>query len=202
VGGDWYDVFVLPSGELWAVVGDVAGHSLHAAVVMGRIKSALRSFTLLGLPPHEVLRLVDRKIDVFEIDTTVTMVCASMSPPYDRMQVAVAGHPLPVIAEPDREAVFADLNVGPLLGLGQDVVRCSTEVALAPGATVVFYTDGLVERRHQSIDAGLERLRTVVDAAPSRSVTHRVMRELIGNAPPEDDVALLVLHLSEADTVP
>jgi sigma-B regulation protein RsbU (phosphoserine phosphatase) len=70
IGGDWYDVFTLPSGELWLVVGDVAGHGIHASIVMGRIRSALRAYTLLDLPPEEVLRLVDRKVDHFEIGTS------------------------------------------------------------------------------------------------------------------------------------
>src|SRR5262249_58091323 len=73
VGGDWYDVFRVPSGDLWIVVGDVAGHGLQAAVVMGRVRSALRAYTLLGLAPERVLELVDRKVQHFEIGTLVTV---------------------------------------------------------------------------------------------------------------------------------
>jgi len=177
---------------LWVVIGDVAGHSLHAAVIMGRVKSALRAYTLLELPPHDVLRLVDRKIDLFEFDTTVTIACAVMTPPFDRMQLAVAGHPLPVVAPPDRDPFFADVDADQLLGLGDDVQRHSTEVPLPPGSTVAFYTDGLVERRDEPLDLGLERLRTTVFAAPPRLVLHNIMRQLIGNTEPQDDVALLV----------
>jgi len=198
VGGDWYDAFKLPSGELWIVIGDVAGHNLNAAVVMGRLKSAFRAFTLLGLPPDEVLRLVDRKIELFEIDTTATIACASITPPADHMQLAVAGHPLPVVAAPDQDAVFAEAEPGPMLGLGGDIQRESTKVPLALGSTVVFYTDGLIERREQAIDVGLERLRAAAFAGPSRSVAHSVMRDLIGNTSPADDVALLVFH-ADAD---
>jgi phosphoserine phosphatase RsbU/P len=199
VGGDWYDAFTLPSGELWVVIGDVAGHSLHAAVIMGRIKSAFRSFALLGLPPHDVLRLVDRKIDVFELDATATIACAVMRPPIDHMQLAVAGHPPPIVAPPNQQATFATANLGPLLGLDPDVPRCSTDVALAPGTTVLFYTDGLVERRDESIDTGLERLRAVVSAELPRAVVHHVMRELIGKTDHEDDVAVLAFRTAELD---
>jgi phosphoserine phosphatase RsbU/P len=78
VGGDWYDLFTLPSGRLWIVVGDVAGHGLNAAVVMGRIRSALRAYTLLGEVPERVLDLVDQKIDHFEVGTIATVACAAL----------------------------------------------------------------------------------------------------------------------------
>jgi hypothetical protein len=199
VGGDWYDAFTLPSGALWIVIGDVAGHSLQAAVVMGRMKSALRSFALLELPPHDVLRLLDRKIDLFEIDATVTIACATAYPPIDRMQLAIAGHPAPVIASPDGEAAFLDVDAGPLLGLGNDSPRSSTEVPLPLGSTVAFYTDGLVERRRQSIEVGMEQLRTAVTDGPSNRAAHNIMRQLVGNTEPADDIALLVFHTGYTD---
>src|SRR5262249_40920270 len=170
-----------------------------AAVIMGRVRSAFRSFSLLELAPHEVLRLVDRKIELFELNTTVTIACAVMTPPFDHMQLAIAGHPSPVIAEPDRETAFASAEVGPMLGLGDAVPRCSTEIPIPPGATVAFFTDGLVERRREPIDEGLERLRDAVFAGPSPSVVHSIMRQLIGNTAPEDDVAVLVFHTAKTD---
>jgi serine phosphatase RsbU (regulator of sigma subunit) len=199
VGGDWYDAFRLPSGETWTVIGDVEGHSLHAAVIMGRVKSALRAFTLLGLPPHEVLRMVDRKIELFEMGTTVTMACAVISPEADRMHLALAGHPPPVLASPNRDAVVLNVPAGPLLGLGDDVPRHSTEIPLEPGATVVFYTDGLIERRDEDLDVSLEHLRKTVFAGPPHSVVHHIMSQIIGTSEPSDDVALLVLQTAGAD---
>jgi len=196
VGGDWYDAFTLPSGELWVVIGDVAGHSLRAAIIMGRLKSALRSFALLDIPPHDVLRLVDRKIELFELDATATVACAAMRPPFDTMRIAVAGHPPPVIAAPHRPPEFAKVDVNPLLGLGGDIPRSSTEVALEPGTAVAFYTDGLVERRDELIDVGLERLRVAVRPCSSDRAVHNIMHDLIGNQEPGDDVALLVVHIA------
>jgi serine phosphatase RsbU (regulator of sigma subunit) len=94
--------------------------------------------------------------------------------------------------------VIADTDAGPVLGLGVDVARSSSTMQLSPGMTIVFYTDGLIERRGESLDLGLERLRAVVSSTTPRQVAHTVMRELIGNADPQDDVALLVVHMTAA----
>jgi serine phosphatase RsbU (regulator of sigma subunit) len=194
VGGDWYDAFMLPSGELWVVVGDVAGHGLQAAVVMGRIRSALRSYTLLDVPPEEVLRLVDRKVQVFEIETLATVVCAVTKAPFDSVTMAVAGHPPPVIATPGSRAALADIEVGPPLGLGARLQREATTHPLPPGSVVAFYTDGLIERRGESLDIGLERLCDAVTPGPPTRVAVDVMHSLIADTIPQDDVALLVMR--------
>jgi hypothetical protein len=194
VGGDWYDLFTLPSGRLWIVVGDVAGHGLNAAVVMGRIRSALRAYTLLGEAPERVLDLVDQKIDHFEVGTIATVACAALDPPYDTMTLAVAGHPPPVIATARQPARFAEIAVTPPVGTNFGVPRVATTVALAPESVAVFYTDGLVERRGESLDVGLERLRNaVVSDAPDR-LARDIMRHLVGANAPEDDVALVVMR--------
>jgi len=194
VGGDWYDLFTAPSGRLWIVVGDVAGHGLNAAVVMGRIRSALRAYTLLGEVPERVLDLVDQKIDHFEDGTIATVACAALDPPYDTMTLAVAGHPPPVIAAADQPARFAEIEVSPPVGTNFGVPRVATTVTLARGSVAVFYTDGLVERRGESLDIGLERLRNaVVTDAPDR-LARDIMRHLVGANAPEDDVALVVMR--------
>jgi phosphoserine phosphatase RsbU/P len=194
VGGDWYDLFTLPSGALWVVAGDVAGHGLHAAVVMGRIRSALRAYALLDLPPHEVLRLVDRKVDHFEIGTIATVACAVMQPPYGTMTLALAGHPPPVIASPGGSAELVVVEPAPPLGMVWDVDHRSTDVTLPPGAVVAFYTDGLVERRHESLAVGLERLRAAVTAGPADTVARDIMRALLAGWVPQDDIALVVVR--------
>jgi phosphoserine phosphatase RsbU/P len=191
VGGDWYDLFTLPSGALWVVAGDVAGHGLHAAVVMGRIRSALRAYALLDLPPHEVLRLVDRKVDHFEIGT---IACAVMEPPYDTMSLALAGHPPPVIAAPGRPAELVAVEPGPPLGMVSDVEHWSTDVVVPPGAVVAFYTDGLVERRHESLSVGLERLRAAVTPGTAETVARDIMRAQVADWVPQDDIALVVVR--------
>jgi sigma-B regulation protein RsbU (phosphoserine phosphatase) len=196
VGGDWYDVFVLPSGQLWIVVGDVAGHGLHAAVTMGRIRSALRAYAMLDVPPERVLDLVDRKVHHFEIGTMATLLCATIDPPYESMCLAVAGHPPPVVAAAGEAARLAEVAISPPIGTFLTEPRRSTSVRIEHGCVIAFYTDGLVERRGESIDIGLDRLRRVIAPGPPGVVAGKIMRELIGNTAPRDDVALVVLHRS------
>jgi hypothetical protein len=194
IGGDWYDVFRLPSGQLWVVVGDVAGHGIEASIVMGRIRSSLRAYSLLVLPVDEVLHLVDKKVDHFEIGTIATVACVVSDPPYDTLTVALAGHPPPVVAGPDRPAEVVAVAPGPPLGVGWGDRYPTTTLALTLGTTVALYTDGLVERRGEPITDGIERLRAVIRPAPARAVTADVMHDLVGRSTAFDDIALVVLH--------
>jgi len=198
VGGDWYDHFRLPSGELWIVVGDVAGHGLEAAIVMGRIRSSLRSYALIDSSPARVLELVDRKMQHFESGVYATVVCASIAPSSDSMTIAVAGHPPPVIAAPGRPARFATVDVGTPIGASADARHSTTTIPLAPETIVAFYTDGLVERRGESIDAGLERLRQAMSLGAPHVVARDIMRRLIGGFVPQDDIALVVMRRAPA----
>jgi serine phosphatase RsbU (regulator of sigma subunit) len=200
VGGDWYDHFRLPSGELWIVVGDVAGHGLEAAVVMGRIRSSLRSYALIASSPAHVLELVDRKMQHFESQAYATVVCASIGPSYDSMTIAVAGHPPPVITAPGRAAHFAAVDVGPPIGASRESRHSTTTITLAPETVVAFYTDGLVERRGESIDVGLERLRQAMSPGAPHLVARDIMRHLIGGFVPQDDIALVVMRRTGAPT--
>jgi serine phosphatase RsbU (regulator of sigma subunit) len=200
VGGDWYDIFTLPSGQLWIVVGDVAGHGLHAAVVMGRIRSALRAYTLIDEPPERVLDLVDRKVNHFEIGSMATVACAVIDPPYDTITLAVAGHPPPAIAAPGRPASLAEVEVSPPIGTRFACPsRVSTTIPLAPGSVVAFYTDGLIERRGEAIDVGLERLRKAISPGPPDRVAREIMRDLISDTVPRDDIALVVMRRADSD---
>ena len=104
VGGDWYDVFPLPSGEVCAVIGDVAGTGLSAAVIMGRIRSALRAYALQTADPAEVLDRLDRKMRYFEPDALATVLCAMVSPSRDQVRISCAGHLPPIIARPGQPA--------------------------------------------------------------------------------------------------
>jgi phosphoserine phosphatase RsbU/P len=112
------------------------------------------------------------------------------------MTLAVAGHPPPVIAAEDQSARFAEIEVSPPVGTNFGVPRVATTVALAPGSVAVFYTDGLVERRGESLDVGLERLRNAVVADPPDRLARDIMRHLVGANAPEDDVALVVVRRS------
>ena len=194
VGGDWYDAFVLPSGELWLVAGDVAGHGLDAAVVMGRVKSALRAYALLGEPPERVLELTDSKVNHFEMGAMVTVACATTRPPYGRVRVCLAGHPPPVLASPGAAGRLVEGPVGPPLGVVPSARRESVELAWPPGAVLLFYTDGLVERRDTDLTESLQRLAALVPVADPDTVCATVMHELIGRDRVADDVALLAVR--------
>jgi sigma-B regulation protein RsbU (phosphoserine phosphatase) len=199
VGGDWYDLFLLPSEQLWLVVGDVAGHGVQSAVVMGRIRSALRAYALLDTSPAHVLDLVERKVEQFEIGTYATIVCAVSSPPYDTLTIAVAGHPPPVFAVPGHPATYPKLEVSTPIGAPTKRARRSTTIPLALGTVVAFYTDGLIERRGEVIDVGLARLQTAMSTGPPNSVAAEIMRKVIGDTTPTDDIALLVVQRTTSD---
>jgi phosphoserine phosphatase RsbU/P len=194
VGGDWYDAFTVPSGQLWLIVGDVAGHGLNAAVVMGRVKSALRAYALECQSPQDALERTDRKVQHFEIGSLITVVCIVASPPYDRFDICSAGHPPPVLAAPGQDAEFVDIRPGPPLGAVRDLARTARSIEVPDGATLVLYTDGLVEDPNEPIDAGLRKLRSAVRTDDPAIVCYTVMHHLIGNRPPTDDITVLAMR--------
>ena len=194
VGGDWYDVFVLPSAELGMVVGDVAGSGLGAAVIMGRIRSALRAYALEFPDPPDVLRKLDHKMQYFEGDVMATVSYAVLDPDSGQLRISSAGHLPPVIATPGQSAALAQIAVDPPIGVTDAPVRQVTTLALAPGAVVCLFTDGLVERRDELIDDGIARLCQTVTPGSPEGVCVSVMQALVGSQYPGDDIALLVLR--------
>jgi serine phosphatase RsbU (regulator of sigma subunit) len=194
VGGDWYDVFTLPSGELCIVMGDVAGSGLPAAVIMGRMRSALRAYALDTPDPAEVLRRLDRKVQHFEPGALATVLYAVFDPALGRVRVCMAGHFPPVIALPGQPAEVASIPAGPMIGVSPAASRHVTTLPVPAGALLCVFTDGLIERPGQLIDDGLERLRRIVAAQPPEAVCAEVMGELVGSEPARDDIALLVIR--------
>jgi sigma-B regulation protein RsbU (phosphoserine phosphatase) len=194
VGGDWYDVFTLPAGQLCVTVGDVAGSGLTAAVIMGRMRSALRAYALETADPAEVLSRLDRKMQHFEPDALATVLYAVIEPELDQMHVTLAGHLPPVIARPGQPAELADVPPGAMIGMAPGLRRPVTTVPVPPGALLCFYTDGLVERPGEVIDEGLERLCRAVTAQPPEAACAAVMGALVGSEPVRDDIALLMIR--------
>jgi serine phosphatase RsbU (regulator of sigma subunit) len=200
VGGDWYDVFTLPSGHLGMVIGDVSGHGLASAVVMGRVRSALRAYALTTDDPAEVMTLLDRKVRHFEAGALTTALYATLSPDRTVMTVSSAGHLPPVLAVPESCARLAQIPVDPPLGIGRARrPRRSTSVDLPEGGLMLCYTDGLVERRDAPIDDGLDALTALVTADDPEQVCTTVMASL-GSDQPGDDVALLAVQRHAAGT--
>lgn len=194
IGGDWYDAFLLPSGEFWVMTGDVGGHGLRPAVVMGRLRSALRAYAFEGWAPEKVLHLADQKLQHFEKDVTATVACAVFSPPYDHFHLALAGHPPPVLSIPGQTPFLLDIEPAPLFGFSVSEGPPATRIEVPPDAVLVLYTDGLVERRHEPIAFGIERLRQAVTPDGPETICRRITDALIGDWSPEDDVALLVVQ--------
>lgn len=194
IGGDWYDVFTLPSGWLGVVIGDVSGHGLASAVVMGRVRSALRAYALICDDPAEALTLLNRKVHHFEAGSLTTALYAMISPGRDRIVLSSAGHLRPVLVRPGAAAELADIPVDPPLGIGNRMPpRRTGTVAFPPGAVLLCYTDGLIERRDEVIDIGLARLIGLVKADNAERVCATVMAA--GDTEqPGDDVAVLAVR--------
>jgi phosphoserine phosphatase RsbU/P len=226
VGGDWYDVFILPDGRLGVVVGDVAGSGLEAAVIMGRMRSALRAYVLQAADPGIALRLLDRKIQYFEPDAMATVLYGLYAPGTGEFVVSSAGHLPPVLAAPGRRAALLSVRPDPPIGTADDPERRSATVFIPPGALLCCFTDGLVERRDHAVDYGIDKLAAVLDeriaagtepagtepagtnpghtepggmiVPMAEGACAAVMRALVGSAPARDDIAVLMLsrHLA------
>jgi serine phosphatase RsbU (regulator of sigma subunit) len=208
VGGDWYDVFTLPEGRLGVVVGDVAGSGLAAAVIMGRMRSALRAYVLETADPGAVLRMLDRNVQYFDPSAMATVLYGLYVPGTGEFTFSSAGHLAPVLATPDgRPAGMLPIQPGPPIGTADDPGRLSATAVIPPGALLCCFTDGLVERRDEAIDLGIGRVAATLDeliaASSSRGgrpvplaedACAAVMRNLVGSTPARDDIALLMLH--------
>ncbi|WP_371528425.1 SpoIIE family protein phosphatase [Streptomyces sp. NBC_01283] len=195
VGGDWYDVITLGGGRTALVIGDVMGRGVRAAAVMGQLRTAVRAYARLDLPPHEVLQLLDglaTEIDAMQI---ATMVYAVHDPNEGSLTYASAGH-LPILVRDEGGTIHrAEEPTGPPLGTG-GWLHTSGSVPLGPGSTAVLYTDGLVERRSEDIDEGVASLERALAGATGtpQVVCDRLIRALGVAADHDDDVAVLVLQ--------
>ena len=199
VGGDWYDFFELPDGTLSVVIGDVAGHDQRAAAAMAQVRNVLRgvSYTLHPADPSAVLRGVDRVLTRSQERTVATGLVAHVRRTDETglsLRWSNAGHPPPVLIDADGAARLLETKPNLLLGLDEDAPRADHDVVLAPGETVVLYTDGLVERRGVAVTEGMAWL---VGTLQGRHVLEpdQICDGLLAEADAQgDDVALLVLR--------
>ncbi|MFD0315923.1 ATP-binding SpoIIE family protein phosphatase [Streptomyces flavalbus] len=195
VGGDWYDVITLGGGRTALVIGDVMGRGVRAAAVMGQLRTAVRAYARLDLPPHEVLQLLDGLATEIDANQIATCVYAVHDPNEGRLVYASAGH-LPILVRDENGAVLrADEPTGPPLGTG-GWMHSSGSIPLAPGSTAVLYTDGLVERRDADLDHGIAALENALAGAigTPQVICDRLMRSAGVTADHDDDVAVLVLQ--------
>ncbi|MEU3554757.1 SpoIIE family protein phosphatase [Streptomyces fragilis] len=199
VGGDWYDCFVLPRGDLAVTIGDVAGHDLAAAVAMSQLRSMLRGIAVdREEPPGEVVRRLDIANHTLYREATATCVYGLVrgpeQGPWDFVHSA-AGHLPPLLTTEDGETRYLEEGTGLMLGTGFDMPRPATRVRLPPRATVLLYTDGLIERRGEGLEESLSRLRQHT-ADLAREPLDVFLDELLIRlgADGADDIALLALR--------
>jgi CheY-like chemotaxis protein len=192
VGGDFYELTMI-DGRLLVAIGDVAGHSLHAATVMAEIRHAVRAYAVEGHPPGAVLRLVNRFMRTVLPADSATVCLFTLDPATGAVRMASAGHLPPLLHTADGVRYIE--TRGPLLGINAPRPD-DLEFVLPPGGTLVLYTDGLVERRDTDIDVGLSGL-----AAAARTVDRdldafcrRLLVQLGGTGQQADDVAIVALR--------
>ena len=194
-GGDWYDVTVLDEQHVAITVGDVVGHGAPAAAVMGQLRAALAAYLLQSHSPAQALHGLSRFARTVPGARGSTAICLVLHTGNGELRWARAGHPPPLVVEPGAPTRLLEDAHGAMLGL-PDVPLTEATARLEPGATVLLYTDGLVERRGEDIDDGLARLSaacTTATGVPSRFLT-TILDHAIGTDQPTDDVAAIALR--------
>jgi putative methionine-R-sulfoxide reductase with GAF domain len=194
VGGDWYDLFALPSGHIGIVIGDVAGSGLRAAVVMGRIRSALRAYALETNDPADVLSRLDRKVQLFEPDAMATAIYAVLDQTRTSLTISSAGHLPPIISDPGEPARLVTVTPDLPLGGYRGAPRHNSQATLAPGSCLFLYTDGLVEQRNRPLDDGIDILRSALTRASADAMCTTAMATLLGDQVATDDIAVLAVR--------
>lgn len=199
VGGDWYDVVPLPGSRVGLVVGDVMGHSMTSAAIMGQLRTTVQTLAGLDLPPDEVLRRLDIQAHRLGPDRMATCMYAVYDPVAHRIKIANAGHPPPILLRFDGRAEVLRIPPGVPIGVG-GVNFTTIEIDAPPSATLILYTDGLVESRLRDVGTGIEQLRQRVAAAsvlsgpnhspPLEALCDHVL-DMLGLGDRDDDIALL-----------
>jgi serine phosphatase RsbU (regulator of sigma subunit) len=197
VGGDWYEVMMLGDGRVGIAVGDAVGHGIEAAAIMGTVRNALRALAWSGADPGEVIQRLDEFVNGVEPTHLATVVYATFHPARRSLRWVNAGHPPPLLVGPGPSVQFLQGGHRTMIGigLGGDEVG---ELVLPPGATLVFYTDGLIEDRQSSLEEGLDRLAKTAaahfDDEPD-VLLDKILQSLAAQPHLEDDVAVLAVRV-------
>lgn len=187
VGGDWYAIVPLPPGRVGLAVGDVAGHGVESATVMANLRFALKAVAFDGAKPGEVLARLNQMMHHYENDTFVTACYGVLDLEAMLWQQALAGHMPPVLAH-DGSARLLDSTPGPPLGVASDPGYADETYDVEPGSRLLLYSDGLVERRGESLSVGMERLRVI---AAHGTADLETLAEHLADPSAEDDVVVL-----------
>jgi serine phosphatase RsbU (regulator of sigma subunit)/anti-sigma regulatory factor (Ser/Thr protein kinase) len=199
VGGDWYDAIPLPGSRVALVVGDVMGHSMTSAAIMGQLRTTAQTLAGLDLPPQEVLHHLDEQAQRLGTDRMATCLYAVYDPVSHRITIANAGHPPPVLLHLGGRAEVLRVPPGAPIGVG-GVDFEAVELDAPAGATLLLYTDGLVESRLRDVWTGIEQLREKLAAVaqltgpdhppPLEALCDEVL-DMLGPGDRDDDIALL-----------
>lgn len=194
VGGDFYELTVV-GDQILVAIGDVAGHSLHAATVMAEIRHAVRAYVIEGHSPGAVLELVNRFMRTVLPNDSATLCLLTLEPSTGHIRMATAGH-LPPLVQVDGETRFLEPR-GALLGIAAPR-RAEVEYILPPGGTLILYTDGLIERRNTDIDEGLRALAAHATAVEPdlNAFCRRLHTQLAGPGEQADDIAVVAVRRS------
>jgi serine phosphatase RsbU (regulator of sigma subunit)/anti-sigma regulatory factor (Ser/Thr protein kinase) len=197
IGGDWYDVFQLANGRVAFVIGDVVGRGVLAASVMAEIRTALRAYMVQGHKLTEVVSMLNELLVSMGRKRGATLSILALDPQAEVLEAVIAGHLPPLLIEPDGHTRLLEQRHGLPVGVrtGHDYQAC--RYPFPTGSRLLLYTDGLIERRGESIDEGFQRLTAAAHAAAGRtdsSFADRVYRALLDETPLEDDVALLAIE--------
>jgi PAS domain S-box-containing protein len=203
VGGDWYDAIPLDDGRIGLAMGDVVGHGLGAASLMGQLRHAARAYALERHSPTGVLDRLDRLVRSLPGAQMATLLYVVVDSDLTSVRFASAGHVPPLIVGPDTGARFVEVAPNPPLGVFDSSGHEELTMELEPGSTIVLYTDGLVEQRGVSIDAGLEVLRRAAERPgdPEELCDHLV-DSMLAVHPAHDDIAVLALQALPVPTEP
>jgi PAS domain S-box-containing protein len=196
VGGDWYDAIALGDGGVGLAMGDVVGHGIEAASMMGELRNTLRAYALEGLSPGGVVARLDRLVQQLQGDQMATLLYAVLDPDWTTVRYASAGHPPPLLIGPDGDADYLWGGRSTPLGLGAVSEDEEATAELAGGSTLALYTDGLVEVRGEALVEGLARLRDAAVSGPPEpdALCDHVIDSLLGSDAARDDVAFLALR--------
>ena len=195
LGGDWYDLFTLAGGRVALAVGDVVGRGVEAAAIMAQLRSAVRAYAADGHPPAAVVDRVNNLMQSHGPLAMTTLVLLVIDPATETLEIVNAGHPPALVVDPSGTASYCWAQGGVPLGASATSVYTTETFPLPTGSIVLAYTDGLVERRTQSIDVGLERLRSLAEGAPdAEGLCAAIVEQLVPEAP-GDDVAFIAARV-------
>jgi serine phosphatase RsbU (regulator of sigma subunit)/anti-sigma regulatory factor (Ser/Thr protein kinase) len=197
IGGDWYDAFQLPDGRIALIVGDVVGRGVTAASVMGEIRTAMRAYLLEGHDLAGVMSLLNDLLGSLGRSRSATAAIFALDLEAEELTAVSAGHLPALLIRPDGTPQLMDRVQGLPLGTGPSRRYAAERSPFPPGSALLLYTDGLIERRSEPIDRGLERLVSAAEetfASEELTLADRLYRALGAGISPEDDVALLAVE--------